>query len=498
MGGGRIGAPAPPVRRSARVGVRAALLGAALQVAGFGWDAYMHHQDPRLAASEGVFTFTNPSHLLISLGLICCALGSVIATVGMALRLSSSRSRLRTFVVPVGILLFSLATAGVALATARARDHDHASHVHRTSAAASQTSTHGHESDADPLLARLTLVMRDEGTGPALEQLEAAVASDPGVLNRTHHIVHELGRRSFDHYRSSREAFSNCTPEFEWGCYHGVLEGYLDAQAVVDGPSIQNACPSTVDTNDANILFQCLHGLGHGLVLHLDGDVRGALTLCDSLSDQWQQTSCYSGVFMENLVEGQSAAAEGRTVEDSGLLLDPREPLYPCSELDDRYLSPCYEMAASIVLWFNGHDFTQAGATCASAPRRYVPSCYHGLGREAFGNSLAEPTKAVALCRDTKSARYARFCYAAIARNVINADRDTRRASDVCRAVPRGTQRACFAAVGQSIALLNPEPGAVVAECAAAPPAYREDCVQGARVVSRASAPAASTDGSSQ
>lgn len=485
MGRKRIGAPAPPVRRSTRLGIRVALLGAVLQVVGFGWDAYLHHRDPQLAATEGIFTLANPSHLLIGLGLAACAGGSLIALIGSRIKATGTRARFRSVLVALAIIGFTLATAGVALAMVRGGADGHRGHDHRKTAVAGDDNTgdHGHAGNDDALVARLVGIMHQHGTAAALSELEAVVTSTPEVLNRTHHIVHELGRRSFDHYGSSRDAFANCTPAYEWGCYHGVLEGFLDAQPAVDDSTIQNACPSTVDPNNVNVLFQCLHGLGHGVVLHLDGDVSGGLSLCDALGDPWQQTSCYSGVFMENLVEGQSAAAEGRTLEGSGLLLDARDPLYPCSALERRYLAPCYEMAASVVLWFNGHDFAEAGSTCDGASRRYISICYQGLGREAFGASLSDPRAAVPRCAETSDGTRARDCYVGVVKNVINADTDGERAFDVCAAIPSRHRVACFAAVGQALIPLVSGSAEADQLCAAAPREHRAACASGVAAV---------------
>ncbi|MDO8616046.1 MAG: hypothetical protein Q7T33_09985 [Dehalococcoidia bacterium] len=59
-------------------GYAAMLFGVTLLVAGFGIDAYLHSRDPDLAEREGVFTTSNPGHLLVVIGLACTILGAFI------------------------------------------------------------------------------------------------------------------------------------------------------------------------------------------------------------------------------------------------------------------------------------------------------------------------------------------------------------------------------------------------------------------------------------
>src|SRR5262249_42046413 len=83
-------------------------LGIAAQLAGMSLDAWLHANDPALAAHEGVFTLANPAHALIVGGL---ALGTLGVALGLAQAMPSLRlARRRRLALaragaPVGLLL---------------------------------------------------------------------------------------------------------------------------------------------------------------------------------------------------------------------------------------------------------------------------------------------------------------------------------------------------------------------------------------------------------
>ena len=94
-----------------RAGRIIATVGAVAQLIGLGWDAVLHRLDPELAAREGVFTLTNPGHLLFAGGLALVVIG-----IGMILIGGGSRRIVRYGSVSVLAVLslgaFALAATG--------------------------------------------------------------------------------------------------------------------------------------------------------------------------------------------------------------------------------------------------------------------------------------------------------------------------------------------------------------------------------------------------
>ena len=98
-----------------------------------------------------------------------------------------------------------------------------------------------------------------------------------------------------------------CRDDWQSGCYHGVLEAYFLSQPTVGQAQVAAVCNGQIKADEKLILkFQCVHGLGHGLMMYLDHNLPKALQYCDYQAADWDRQSCYGGVFMENIIYAQS------------------------------------------------------------------------------------------------------------------------------------------------------------------------------------------------
>lgn len=99
------------------------VLGLVVMMAGLAWDARMHTADPGLAEREGVFTLSNASHALSSIGTAMVAISIVGASVTAILERSVQVPRLAVAVL-AGLLFVGFGAAGKSAMSA-ASGHSH-------------------------------------------------------------------------------------------------------------------------------------------------------------------------------------------------------------------------------------------------------------------------------------------------------------------------------------------------------------------------------------
>jgi hypothetical protein len=158
-----------------RAGRVIAATGAAAQLIGLGWDAVLHRLDPDLAAREGVFTLTNPGHVLFAGGLALVVIGiGMILVGGGSSRVVRYGSAAALTVLSLGA--FALAASGEGGISGR---HSHAEmvHVHEDGA------EHTHDEHQAFLQQQAT-----EGT-PAAQSHDhgAGTPGTPGTTSQSRH-----------------------------------------------------------------------------------------------------------------------------------------------------------------------------------------------------------------------------------------------------------------------------------------------------------------------
>jgi hypothetical protein len=348
------------------------------------------------------------------------------------------------------------------------------------------------------------------GVGAATDLLRQLTKSDPDVARDVHMYAHGIGIDAYRHQPDMNATFSHCTPEFSSGCYHGVLQAYFDLRGTADPAVVRGACTPYEGSADKQwLLFQCLHGMGHGLDMALSHNLPKALAACDLLSESWSRQSCYGGAFMENIVHvtqpdhpATQLAAETDSSKSKGLgsmasmhmddektsgepafrAIDSTDPLYPCSIEADRYLAECYRIQTAAMLFLDHGNMAKTAQECDQAPTKYRPQCYESLGRDISSYANYETAPAIRLCTvGTLSLR--RYCYTGTAESFVDNRAKVDDGFGVCAAIPTAQDKpTCFQRMGELILALSPTDAGRALLCTLPSPSATKACRKGARL----------------
>jgi hypothetical protein len=273
-----------------------------------------------------------------------------------------------------------------------------------------------------------------EGSQPAMDDMKAAFEGDGYVKAECHQLTHVVGRTAFEKTKSLDKAYQT-GDNFCWsGFYHGAIEQAI-AQLGTDKIKQNTAtiCKSFADKQMYSFNhFNCVHGLGHGLMAVAGYNLFDGLKNCDNTTTQWEKESCYGGVFMENVMV--AARGDGTTA-----YLDPARPLYPCTDVNSSYKQQCYLMQTSYILQHNGYDFADAFKWCAQADSGFVETCYQSAGRDASGSTNSDVARTVANCRraleiDPNNDAAIRNCMLGAERDFVSYYHDDQKAKQLCEA----------------------------------------------------------------
>src|SRR5206468_1806986 len=116
-----IDGPSPGRLRS--LGITIVGVGALAQLAGVTLDAWAHVHQSALAEHEAVFSFTNPAHALLIVGIAMVLLGAFLAIAGP--RLERARTRAGRLGPPAALVGVMLVAGLIAANSSLAKTHSH-------------------------------------------------------------------------------------------------------------------------------------------------------------------------------------------------------------------------------------------------------------------------------------------------------------------------------------------------------------------------------------
>jgi mono/diheme cytochrome c family protein len=327
---------------------------------------------------------------------------------------------------------------------------------------------------ADPacyLQAFGNLAYRD-GPTVALARFSHMIESTPAVEEVCHPIAHMIGAATLLRFKGNvGKAFAAGSAVCGSGYYHGLLQWKLAGVPAAQIRTVaRTVCASVRRQASFFVYYQCVHGLGHGLMLYTRSDLPVALRLCHGLADNFDRESCTGGVFMENQRPSFGGPSKWLRAKDL---------LYPCdivSRFDKTY---CYLMVTSQILSRNGYDWRKTAAWCRRSSPGFVDLCFQSYGRDASGASRQDPAGIRRICANAGSGQ--QQCLYGAVRDILNNQPGDPRAKQLCDAVAARDRSECFFGIGTMIGTQYATPAARAAACRSfAAGATLDECVRGA------------------
>jgi len=283
--------------------------------------------------------------------------------------------------------------------------------------------------------------LKNHSTVEALQLIRRFEAEDTELRRDCHPVVHAIGRETFQLKGNIHESFSACDQTCHSGCYHGSVERFLRGDEIYSQtykhPSqaeLKQKAAAACDPNTpVRFRYQCLHGLGHAILFFSLYQLQSALDICDALDEEWSRSSCYGGVFMENV----SSASDERNN------FSPTDYHAPCNQLADKYQQDCYIMQTSRMAEM-GLSTERMLEECAKAGV-YRVACTLSIGRDLSNEVRVGQPRTVARKCELVHGSSRRACMQGVVYALVDNTWDGRYAMPFCAAFASHTDReGCF------------------------------------------------------
>jgi hypothetical protein len=295
-----------------------------------------------------------------------------------------------------------------------------------------------------------------------MDSLRALAAKDTSLNAGGHMIAHALGRFAIANNGHDPAVLTQCTPAFEAGCYHGVLEGYMMSLPQVDPAKVTAMCAGYDKPAATRVTaVECAHGLGHGFLEHYGYALGHSLGDCDTFTSAELRGECYDGVFMENAVHG--LGIHSMNVGDSAVAMQMgssmhTEPAakqmtrfrasdlqFPCDSLASTYQPSCWSYQPLVIVNLTHANFDRTLDACASAPAASQPRCYQGYGKQSMAWFGWDERRVISTC--SRAGTHVDDCLAGGVEALIDREQGEAGALRFCDAVPGASRQKCIDAV---------------------------------------------------
>lgn len=280
-------------------------------------------------------------------------------------------------------------------------------------------------------------LVKNKSIQAAFADLRIRYKQDMYVVAQCHPLTHVIGNEAVEKFNSVGEAYTQ-GDSFCWsGYYHGVMEKIVFK---IGGENllskINDICADIQSKTSYSFdYYNCVHGLGHGIMALNNNELFDSLKQCDSLSGDWEKSACHGGVFMENIIVDNK--------DHFTKYLKAGDPVYPCNAVDQAYKNVCYLMQTSYMLKVTGGDFAKVFSICEQADAGYSNICYQSLGRDASGRTTSDYFRTKDICGLGKNFDQRSNCIIGAVKDFISYFHSDQQAKFFCNSLSAELQQLC-------------------------------------------------------
>jgi hypothetical protein len=269
-----------------------------------------------------------------------------------------------------------------------------------------------------------------------------------------HEIGHHLGMWLNAYIDDPQDALDLAQQQCGGSIFHGVIQNYLQIQKFknisIKDIDIQEICSKYKDDSSFINRWQCLHGLGHGLVDIYNYDIQSAVNRCEEFEPGLEQISCSKGVFMQNTVQ---------LVETGKGDFDENDLFYPCNVSPSKYMPTCYHYHITYMAAKSGGiriQIPDAFDICDTiSPEEMIKYCYYGMGREMQSRTYLDWDRSLFLCQQGDRKDLYSYCIEGMLMTLVNGNTDPFAGFSFCKSLPSEYKQTCYNGLGKWITMLS-------------------------------------------
>jgi hypothetical protein len=292
-----------------------------------------------------------------------------------------------------------------------------------------------------------------------------------------HRVTHVIGAASLARFGGNvTRTLGEGDPTCWSGYYHGVLERSLvkvkSRQPAALARASRGLCSD--DSFSPWVVYGCLHGLGHGLMIATGLNLPVALEVCSRLDRWWDRDACRGGAFMENI-----QSAYGFT----SIFLKEDDPLYPCNWVPTDEKRRCYQIVTSRILTKVGDSWERTAEVCSGVEPAFVSWCFRSFGRDVSSRTNRDVGQIAELCAIAREYGHEADCVEAAAYDITANFTSATRGRELCDTVHSEVRGRCYYGVGIVLGRFRMTQPERVADCEALTddPRFVGECIRGGR-----------------